>query len=438
MKIGKYKISAMQLMRSATQILFFVFLPALYIGSFNGVKQIYLAVLHQDFNVMSLLPQIVEAIAIIPVTILLGRFFCGWMCAFGAMGDFISLLSLKVFRRKFRISEKTDKLLKYVKYVLLAFLIVAVWTMGATAFSASNPWDAFGMLFTVGQLPDLSYTVSYLTPALVILALIVLASFFVERFFCRYLCPLGAVFALVSKLRITSIRKPTAKCGNCRICTRSCPMGISLYQNDVVRSAECIDCLSCVSACPRKNVSLAVSGNDVRPALAGAMTVAAMTGIYYVGSAAANAVNMNATAISATSEAVESSAANNAFPPANTPSLPSTAKDAQSSASQSTPSPTVATSAPSAGQYKDGTYEGSGTGFRGRTTTVSVTVQGGDITDITIVSTGDDGPFVNRAFPVVSRSIIESQSADVNAVSGATYTSRGIMQAVADALSNAD
>ncbi|WP_313294601.1 FMN-binding protein, partial [Faecalispora jeddahensis] len=71
------------------------------------------------------------------------------------------------------------------------------------------------------------------------------------------------------------------------------------------------------------------------------------------------------------------------------------------------------------------------------TTTVSVTVQNGKITDVAIVSTGDTPRFINRAYPAVTQSIIGSQSAAVNAVSGATYSSMGIMQAVSDALGKA-
>ena len=73
-------------------------------------------------------------------------------------------------------------------------------------------------------------------------------------------------------------------------------------------------------------------------------------------------------------------------------------------------------------------------GFRGALTTVSVTVKSGKISDISILSTGDDMPFFRRAYPTVTQSIINSDSTNVDSVSGATYSSRGIMQAVADAL----
>ena len=77
------------------------------------------------------------------------------------------------------------------------------------------------------------------------------------------------------------------------------------------------------------------------------------------------------------------------------------------------------------------------TGFRRSQTTVSVTVKSGKITDIATVSTGDDMPFYNRAYSAVTDEIISSQSTSVDSVSGATFSSRGIMSAVEDALSKA-
>jgi polyferredoxin/major membrane immunogen (membrane-anchored lipoprotein) len=412
-KTKKFKIPVIRTLRTLSQILFFILVPALFIGAFSGIKQICISIIHQNFSFTTLLPQMVVVFAIIPITLLVGRFFCGWMCAFGTMGDFIYRLSRKLFRRRFKISEKADRTLKYAKYILLAFPIVALWGLGSNTFATSNPWDAFGMLFTFGKTPAMMYVISNLLPAFILLIFIMIASFFVERFFCRYLCPLGAVFAIVSKPRITSILKPKAKCGKCRICTNSCPMGIALYKNDAVKSGECIHCFECVAACPRKNVSLAVSESDIRPVLAGAMAVTAMAGIYYVGSFSADVMA------------------------AHTVVSQSAARTTQSTPGAATANGGQTSSAAPTAKYADGTYRGSGTGYRGDTTTVSVTVKGGEITDIAVVSTGDDRQFFNSAFPAITRSIVSSQTADVNAVSGATYSSRGIMQAVKNALSKA-
>jgi uncharacterized protein with FMN-binding domain len=397
------KISTVKIVRHAVQILFFIILPGLYINAFAGIREIYTAVLGGSFSAAQMLPQLVEAAVIIPATVLLGRFFCGWMCAFGAFGDFIYGISRKFFKMKFRMGEGLDQALKYTKYAVLMFLVAVLWTFNTKAFDNMSPWDAFGMLTAVGKAPAISYVAANMAVGLILFILITAASFFVERFFCRYLCPLGAVFALTSKLRIAKIDKPRTKCGVCRICTNNCAMGIPLYKDDAISSGECIQCMKCVSACPRRNVSLAVSETDVRPAAAGIAVVAAMTGLYYAGNIGANVVAAAGTGAS-TNISV-----------------------ASQSSSQSA-SDTL---------YLDGTYTGTGTGFRGATTTVSVTIKNGKITDITTMSYGDDAPFYSRAFSSIKQQIIDSQSTSVNAVSGATFSSNGIMSAVEDALSGA-
>lgn len=392
----KKKKVVMQISRIIVQLLFFILLPSLYIQALNGIKQIYLAVINLSFT-SALLPSLVEVIAIFPITMLLGRFFCGWMCAFGSFTDFIYQITGKLFHRKWKINSQVDAVLKYLKYVILAIVAAAIWTLNISIFGTASPWDAFGMLVTVGKLPDLSYVLSNLLIGFLFFILIMIASVFVERFFCRYLCPLGAVFAITSKLRIGKIRKPTKDCGKCRICTNNCAMGIPLYQSDTVKSAECINCMKCVAVCPRANVNYAIADKDVRSLVVSAATVAVITGGYYTTSYACSAITNNSTSISS-----------------------------------------QATSETSASQiYADGTYEGTGSGFRNGTTTISVTIENDVITDISTVSYEDDRPFYEQASSVVFSEILSSQSADVDSVSGATFSSNGIMEAVTDALSQA-
>ena len=97
--------------------------------------------------------------------------------------------------------------------------------------------------------------------------------------------------------------------------------------------------------------------------------------------------------------------------------------------------PTVEPLAEQTGGYKDGTYTGSGTGFSGLIT-VQVVIEGGKITDITIVSTTDDSPYIDNASALL-KTIIATQSTNVDTVSGATYSSVGLISAVRDALQKA-
>jgi len=393
MKIGNKKISITQIVRLLVQVMFFIFMPALFIQALNGIKQIYLAIVGQTFS-SALIPQMVELIALIPVTILFGRFFCGWMCGFGSFTDFIYIISGKLFKKRLKMKQETDAVLKYVKYVLLAVLVVFAWSLNMTIFNRLSPWDVFGMTAIVGTVPDINFVITNLLIASIFFILIIIASVFIERFFCRYLCPMGAVFAITSKLRIGKIKKPTDKCGKCRICTKNCAMGIPLYEMDVVNSAECINCMKCISVCPRNNVSYTVAKKDIQPLIISAVSVAVMTGTYYTTYYAAGLSGSNSSVAQQSQAAVVNQI------------------------------------------YQDGTYEGSGIGFRG-TTKVSVTIANDKITKITTVSYRDDKQYYDRAFSTVTKKIVSSQSSGVDAVSGATYSSRGIMQAVENALTQA-
>jgi polyferredoxin len=146
--------------------------------------------------------------AIIPVIILLERFFCGWMCAFGTFSDILYSISKRIFKVSFKMNEKTDKALKSLKFVILGFIVLVIWSFNISSLNAVNPWNAFGVLATLNKVPDFSYAFSELKIGTFILLAVAAASLFVERFFCRYLCPMGAVLAVVSNLRILKIKKP--------------------------------------------------------------------------------------------------------------------------------------------------------------------------------------------------------------------------------------
>ncbi len=379
------------------QIAFFILLPGLFVNVFSDIKQILTAIADQSFSFAGYMPQLLESFGVIALTILFGRFFCGWMCAFGSLSDIIHHISEKAFKVSFRINEKTDRILKHLKLVILAFIIIGIWIFGITGFNAANPWNVFGLLVSFSQAPDISHVFSEYTFGFFILLAIIIASFFIERFFCRYLCPLGALFTIISRLKTLKVRKPSDKCGNCRACTKSCAMGITMYKNTKIGSGECINCYKCIPACPRKNVSVVIAGEDIRPVAAGVIAVAVMTVACYSGSLASNVYGSSS----------------------------------ESSETSSDPEQTTSKSI-----YKDGTWQGSAEGFRG-TTTVAVTVDNDKITSIEVISFDDDYPYMKMAYNSIASQIINTQSTDADAVSGATFSSEGIMNAVDDALKKA-
>ncbi|NRZ51803.1 polyferredoxin [Clostridium beijerinckii] len=146
------KIKKSQIIRHIIQLIAFILLPGLYSMTFSEVKTVYQMIINSNFNFFEALPSLIEFVAIMLLTIVLGRWFCGWICVFGAYNDLIYFISKKVFKIKFRADEKVDSILKYFKYVVLLFIIAISWTMGISILESTSPWDAFGQITDVSTI----------------------------------------------------------------------------------------------------------------------------------------------------------------------------------------------------------------------------------------------------------------------------------------------
>ncbi|AAK80707.1 polyferredoxin [Clostridium acetobutylicum] len=381
------KISKLQIARFISQLIFLFLLPGIFVLAFSQIGILYSNILKGNFDLITLFSSISIAVITLLTTIILGRFFCGWMCSFGFMNDVIYMLSSKIFKTKFKVDEKTDNLLKLLKYIILVLIGIFVWTLKNSNLNNYSPWNAFA------QIPNLKTAIFQYSLGFIILGIIIVGAAFVERFFCRYLCPLGGIFTLTSKFRLFKINKPTKKCGKCRLCTNNCAMGIDLYKYPKVTSGECIDCLKCLDVCPRKNTQMNIVGENITPTLASSIAIATFAGMY----AGSNFI---------------SSSLPNTTPPIST----------------TTANPQV--------KYKDGTYTASGTGFSPNLQ-VSVTIKDNKISNIELLSNNETPKFFERASSVVPDEIIKAQSTNVDAVSGATRSSNGIIEAVQNALEKA-
>lgn len=412
------KISKIQIFRFITQVVFLILLPGLFTLTFSGIKQVYLTIVKGDYNFIKLVPQLVEAMAIIPLTILSGRFFCGWFCAFGSFNDFLYITSKKVFKIKYKINPKMDSKLKYLKYGILLFIIILIWTKENKSFDIFSPWNAFAQ---IGGLPQA--LLQYL-PGFFILAFVAAGAMFVERFFCRYLCPLGAVFSLISRVRFFKIDKPAGACNKCRICTNSCSMGIALYKEEKVGSGECINCLKCIQACPRKNPHASICNTKIDSALAGAFVITAFTGLYSVSNLISGSIN--------TYGAAGGSSSSNDIVTMPDNSL----SDSKSQVDNSNQGTAASSNPLQQRKYNDGTYTGVGYGHRSGLE-VSVSIKDDKIVNIDILSNRETPQYARLPFQIVPGEIMQIQLTNVDTVSGATETSDGIMEAVADALNQA-
>ncbi|MBR6477872.1 MAG: 4Fe-4S binding protein [Lachnospiraceae bacterium] len=426
----KVKKKTTQYLRHLIQFLAFIVSPGLFILILSSIESIYKAILTGTFSLYGMAYPLVTLVAVIPITILWGRFFCGYLCAFGSMQDFLHFLSKKLRLPSPKLSEKKEKIFKGLKFLVLLTLFI-LWTCGLSLGNLS-PWNVFGRYSSIQGWSDLS---GFVSVGGLLLFLIIAASLTKERAFCRYLCPLGGLFTAVSAPRLFRVRRE-ASCSHCGACSRSCPMGISVdCETDhygKVRSGECIDCFQCVSNCALDALTSPSQGAAI-----GTVTALSIAGIYYAGNAFASSVNDNASSsVVTTSETISQTAKSDS--PSSETAMPSGnmyESDAESSE-------TIIVAVPSEEDtsltnenvpFTDGIYEGSGQGYRGNTS-VKVTVEEGKIVSITIESYADDKQFFDRAKSSIIGSILESQSIEVQAVSGATYSSNGIISAVANAL----
>ncbi len=178
------------------------------------------------------------------LAILFGPVFCGWVCPLGTVQEWVSKLGKKVFRRRFNhfVPAKLDNLLRYLRYGVLAWVLYMTAITGTLIFAEYDPYFA---LFNF-------WSEEVAVTGLVILGVTLGLSLFVERPWCKYACPYGAVLGLSNLFRVFSIRRVQATCKADGACNIVCPMNIPVDTKTTVRDHQCISCLECTSeaVCP--------------------------------------------------------------------------------------------------------------------------------------------------------------------------------------------
>jgi polyferredoxin len=182
-------------------------------------------------------------------SLLLKKTFCSWLCPVGTVSEYLWKLGRKVFRRNLTVPRWLDIPLRSLKYILMAFFLFIVVSMSAEALN-DFMLAPFGIIADVKMLNffrDLS-----ITGVAVLLSLIVL-SVFIQNFWCRFLCPYGALMGIVSTLSPVRIRRDAQACIDCGKCTKACPASLPVDHLIQIRSLECTSCMECVAVCPAQN-----------------------------------------------------------------------------------------------------------------------------------------------------------------------------------------
>ncbi len=200
-------------------------------------------------------------LAIIAVSLLLKKAFCSWICPIGTLSESLWMLGRKLVRRNLTLPRWLDYPLRSLKYILMGFFVWSVSTMDVRELAnfIYSPYNRVADVKMYLFFADIG------GEAIWTIIILMLLSVFIKNFWCRVLCPYGALLGIVSWLSPLKITRTTSTCIDCALCTKSCPAGINVHRAARVWSDECMSCLACVEACPVKNTLAMKAGVRSRP-----------------------------------------------------------------------------------------------------------------------------------------------------------------------------
>jgi NapH/MauN family ferredoxin-type protein len=185
----------------------------------------------------------------------LGRVFCGYFCPLGTIQEWMRELGKKIgFKKDLEVPKKIDKYLRYVKYLVLLAIIYFSFYLGDLVF---NIYDPYATLMHFGQEFD-ERIIGYF-----ILFVLLISALFSKSLWCRYLCPLGAFFALIKKISFFKIKRDDKTCISCGICNNVCPANLEIKTANIIDDADCVGCGKCVGNCPKNSLSFKIFNKKI-------------------------------------------------------------------------------------------------------------------------------------------------------------------------------
>lgn len=185
--------------------------------------------------------------AVLTSSLLMKKGFCGWICPIGTISQFFWMAGEKVFGRNFRMEKYTDGAVRSLKYILMALFLLII---GIAMLPNMMVLFFITDYYKTADVRTMNVFTQMSTVTLCVLVSLGVLSLIYKNFWCRYLCPYGALLGLVSCAGPVKINRDNGKCRHCRACSRSCPSLLDVEKKEIVNSPECFACMTCVSSCP--------------------------------------------------------------------------------------------------------------------------------------------------------------------------------------------
>lgn len=249
---------------------------------FGGLESLYSLFSTGDFIKKIFSGTLILFIITIILAIAFRRSFCGLICPFGALQEFFGMIGKKLFKKKLVLPKYIDSPLRYLKYIVLFVTVYYAWKTAGLWMSPYDPWSAYAHLS--GGLTELleESLISF-----IILIVILVGSLLYDRFFCKYLCPMGALYGIIGKISPSKIERNEENCINCGLCSKKCPVNIDVAHSKQITSAECLNCQQCVLSCPKAGALESKFGKKtVRPIAVITLAIAVFFGGIFISQAA--------------------------------------------------------------------------------------------------------------------------------------------------------
>ena len=190
-------------------------------------------------------------LSILLMSLLAKKSFCSWLCPVGTFSEAAYKVGRILFGRNFRIWHWLDITLRGIKYLLLLtfvkLIVIDMPTEALVGFLDAPYW-------VVSDVKMLNFFTRMSVTTMMVLAGLTFLSLLYKNFWCRYLCPYGALLGLTSLASPFKIRRDKAGCTGCQQCSIACPSDLPVHSCASISSPECTGCLTCVAHCPEQDV----------------------------------------------------------------------------------------------------------------------------------------------------------------------------------------